>query len=46
MTFACPVELNKTRAQIKMWAVVVAKLVGPSLPIPEVRGWNPVIGKH
>ena len=27
-------------------AVVVAQLVERSLPIPEVRGSNPVIGKH
>ena len=26
------------------WAVVVAQLVEWSLPIPEVRGSNPVIG--
>ena len=28
-----------------MWAVAVAQLVERSLPIPEVRGLNPVIGK-
>ena len=28
------------------WAVVVAQLVEWSLPIPEVRGSNPVIGKN
>ena len=27
------------------WAVVVAQLVEWSIPIPEVRGSNPVIGK-
>ena len=27
------------------WAVVVAQLVERSLPIPEVRGSNPIIGK-
>ena len=27
------------------WAVVVAKLVERSLPTPEVRGSNPVIGE-
>ena len=27
------------------WAVVVAELVERLLPIPEVRGSNPVIGK-
>ena len=29
----------------RFWAVVVVKLVERSLPIPEVRGLNPVIGK-
>ena len=28
------------------WAVVVAQLVERSLPIQEVRGSNPVIGKN
>ena len=28
------------------WAVVVAQLVEKSLPIPKVRGLNPVIGKN
>ena len=28
-----------------VWAVVVAQLVKRSLPIPEIRGSNPVIGK-
>ena len=28
------------------WAVVVAQLVERSLPIPEVHGSNPVIGKN
>ena len=28
------------------WEVVVAQLVERSLPIPEVRGSNPVIGKN
>ena len=28
------------------WAVVVAQLVEWSLPIPEVRGSNPVLGKN
>ena len=27
------------------WAAVVAQLVKRSVPIPEVRGSNPVIGK-
>ena len=30
---------------IFIWAVVVAQLVEQSLPIPEVGGSNPVIGK-
>ena len=29
-----------------LWAVIVAQLVEQSLPIPEVRGLNPVIGKN
>ena len=29
----------------KSWEVVVAQLVERSLPTPEVRGSNPVIGK-
>ena len=29
-----------------LWAVVVAQLVEQSLPIPEVHGFNPVIGKY
>ena len=28
------------------WKVVVAQLVERSLPISEVRGSNPVFGKH
>ena len=28
-----------------IWAVVVAQLEEPSLPIPDVHGSNPVIGK-
>ena len=28
------------------WAVVVAQLVEQFLPVPEVRGSNPVIGKN
>ena len=31
--------------QLRLWEVVVAQLVEQSLPIPEVRGSNPVIGK-
>jgi len=34
------------RLSIKKWAVVVAHLVERSLPIPEVRSLNPVIGKN
>ena len=30
--------------KFEKWAVVVAHLVERSLPIPEVRGLNPVIG--
>ena len=30
---------------LTFWAVVVAQLVEQSLPIPKVRGSNPVIGK-
>ena len=26
------------------WAVVVAQLLEPSVPTPEIRGSNPVIG--
>ena len=29
----------------KQWAVVVVKLEERSLPTPEIRGSNPVIGK-
>ena len=32
--------------QYQAWEVVVAQLVERSLPIPEVRGSNPVIGKN
>ena len=41
-------ELSKHMREIekKYWAVVVAQLVEQSLPIPEVRGSNPVIGKN
>ena len=35
----------KTSADKKVRAVVVAQLVERLLPIPEVRGLNPVIGK-
>ena len=33
--------LNRKR----FWAVVVAQLIGQSLPTPEILGSNPVIGK-
>ena len=33
-----------SNVKIKHWAVVVDDLVEWSLPTPEVRGWNPVIG--
>ena len=34
------------RTNKEMGAVIVAQLVERSLPIPEVRGSNPVIGKN
>ena len=37
--------LNKNKTYLGVGAVVVAQLVERSLPIPEVRGLNPVIGK-
>ena len=36
---------SKARKVVLKWAVIVAQLVELSLPIPEVRGSNPVIGK-
>ena len=39
-------ELLEDKVAIKLRAVVVAQLVERSLPIPEVRGSNPVIGKN
>ena len=33
--------LNRKR----FWAVVVAQLIGQSLPTPEILGSNPVIGE-
>ena len=39
------VEWLPINQNIICWAVVVAQLVKRSLPIPEVRGSNPVIGK-
>ena len=38
--------LRKAKQNITKWAVVVAQLVERSLPIPEVRSSNPVIGKN
>ena len=37
---------NDQRGKEFLGAVVVAQLVERSLPIPEVRGSNPVIGKN
>ena len=37
-----PCRLNS----MQDWAMVVAQLVERSLPFPEVRGSNPVIGKN
>ena len=37
-------EAKKLTSCELLWAVVVAQLVERSLPIPEVRGSNPVIG--
>ena len=37
-------DLNMS-TKIHQWAVGVAQLVERSLPIPEVRSLNPVIGK-
>ena len=39
-------EKNALIKPVGDWAVVVAQLVERSLPIPEVRGSNPVIGKN
>ena len=38
--------LKFSKINANIWAVVVAQLVERSLPIPEVRGSNPVIGKN
>ena len=38
--------LHSNKQKMMSWAVVVAQLVERSLPIPEVRGSNPVIGKN
>ena len=40
------IKVGRKGKLIKLWAVVVAQSVEWSLPIPEVRGSNPVIGKH
>ena len=45
---AASIVVNRLRARLrrrKLGAVVVAQLGERSLPIPEVRGSNPVIGK-
>ena len=39
-------QSHKRLTIISRWAVVVAQFVERSLPIPEVRGLNPVIGKN
>ena len=36
--------MDRPKSQTCGWAVVVAQLVEWLLPIPEVRGSNPVIG--
>ena len=36
--------LHSNKQKMMSWAVVVAQLVERSLPIPEVRCLNPVIG--
>ena len=36
----------KRKLNTPNWAVVVAQLVERLLPIPDVRGSNPVIGKN
>ena len=41
-----PIDLELWHQKTLMRAVVVAQLVERSLPIPEVRGSNPVIGKN
>ena len=43
---AVPTKKNNSSNYLICWAVVVAQLVERSLPIPEVRGSNPVIGKN
>ena len=39
-------EIEKGAEQLASSSVVVAQLVEWSLPIPEVHGSNPVIGKN
>ena len=38
-------ERERERERVRMREVVVAQLVELSLPTPDVRGSNPVIGK-
>ena len=41
------ITYNYTKREwVRLWEVVVAQLVERSLPIPEVRGSIPVIGKN
>ena len=40
------INVNNLKVNIQIWAVVVAQLVERLLPISEVRGSNPVIGKN
>ena len=37
--------LNPLLTSTLLWAVIVAQLVDQSLPTPEIRNSNPVIGK-
>ena len=39
-------ELNYMTQVYSLDSGCVAQLVERSLPIPEVRGWNPVIGRQ
>ena len=39
-------DLQSNDKQLQRWAVVVAQLVERSLPIPDVRGSNPVFVKN
>ena len=40
------IKLNFAKVGSKIGEVVVARLVEQSLPIPDVRSSNPVIGKN